>query len=291
MIDFLTTSILTVDTYKKYGIKKSSDYMTQFYDCLVPNTASGFFSDINMRRALAYALEKREIVSKALLGHAVATDYPVAPDSYLSGGSSDIYEYNPQKAMTLLEQAGWKDRNKDGVLERVDGTQITDINIKLLIPLNKEDTYRRDVAENIRTQLMQCGIRIDVVEEPYDTYRQSLESGNFELALCSFYVDHNPDVSFMAATGGAANYGRYSDERIDAVLKKCKTAVTESDMKNAYYEMESLFMELLPQISLYFKTNALLYDASINISGSMRDMNIYTTIPKWYLYVKETELQ
>lgn len=287
LIDFMTTSALTVDTYKKYGIKNYSDYLTRFYDCLVPNASSGFFSDVNMRRALALSLDKREIISKALLGHAVAADYPIAPDSYLSGESAGINEYNPQKAAALFEQAGWKDRNKDGVLEKVDGTQVTNLNIKLLIPLNKENTYRRDAAENVRIQLMQCGIQVEVVEEEFDAYKLSLQNGSFELAFCSFFIDQNPDVSFMIGTGGSANYGAFSDERMDGLLSKCKSALTEEEMKNAYYEMEREFMDKLPQISLCFKTNALLYDASINISDSISDMDIYTTIPQWYLYVKE----
>lgn len=288
-IDFLTTSIITVDTFKKFGVKESVDYMTHFYDCLIPNTKSGLFSDVNMRRALAYALDKRDIVSQALLGHAVAADYPVPPDSFLSGGSSNIYEYNTQKAAALFEQAGWKDRNGDGSLEKVDGTQITNLTIRLLVPLNKEDTYRRDVAENIEYQLKQCGITVEVDEQEYDAYKQSLESGNFELALCSFYLDQNPDISFMIGSSGSINYGGFSDPDMDTLLSNCSAALNEDDMKKAYLDMENKFTEAVPQISLYFRTNALLYDADINIKGSIRETSVYTTIPQWYLFVTGSE--
>ena len=82
LLDVITTSALTVDTYKKYDEVVYVDYMTQYYDCLIPNT-SGLFSDPNLRQAIAYALDKRDIISKALLGHAVAVDYPIPPDSYI----------------------------------------------------------------------------------------------------------------------------------------------------------------------------------------------------------------
>lgn len=291
LIDFLTTSSLTVDTYRKYGVKESIDYMTRYYDCLVPNTESGFFSDVNMRRAVAFALEKRDIVSQALLGHAVATDYPVAPDSYLSGGSTNIYEYNTQKAAALFEQAGWKDRNSDGTLERVEGTQVIDLTIKLLVPLNKDDTYRHDVAENIVYQLKQCRINVEIQEQEYNTYVQSLKSGNFEMALCSFYLYQNPDVSFMLGSTGDRNYGGFSDPEMDAILADCKAALSEDEMKAAFLAMEKKFMESVPQISLYFRTNALLYDATINVKGDFRDMDVYTKIPQWYLYIKGPDTQ
>ncbi len=286
-IDFITTSTISVDTYKKYEVSKSVDYLTQYYDCLVPNTASGFFSDINMRRMLAFALDKRAIVSRALLGHAVAVDCPVAPDSYLSGDASSEYEYNIQNAFALLEQAGWEDRDDDDIRERVDGTQIIDLKIQLLIPLNREDTYRRDVADNIADQLLQCGIDVEVVQKPYEEYKSSLESGAFELALCSFYIDQNPDISFMLSSAGASNYGKFADAEFDALIKNCATALSEDDMKSAYIAMEKAFIDRLPQISLYFRTNALLCNASINIPGTLRDMYVFNTVPQWYLYTKQ----
>lgn len=287
LVDFLTTSSISVNIHKKNGIKESVDYLTRYYDCLVPNTKSGFFSDVNMRRAIAYALEKRDIVSQALLGHAVAADYPVAPDSYLSGGSASIYEYNTQKAAALFEQAGWKDRNKDGTLEKVEGTQVIDLTIKLLVLQDKEDPYRRDVAENIAYQLKQIGINVEIQDQELQAYTQNLESGNFELALCSFYLHQNPDVSFMIGSDGSENYGGFSDAGMDSTLADCKAALSEDDIKIAYLAMEDKFMDMIPQISLYFRTNTLLYKASINIRGSMRETDVYTTIPQWYLYYKE----
>lgn len=284
-IDFITTSTISADTYKKYGETKSVDYLTQYYDCLVPNTAGGFFSDINMRRMLAFALDKRAIVSQALLGHAVAADCPVAPDSYLLADAANSYEYNIQNAFSLLEQAGWEDRDNDGIREKVDGTQITDLKIRLLIPLNREDTYRRDVADNIASQLLQCGIDVEVVQDA--NYTSSLESGSFELALCSFYIDQNPDVSFMLSSGGTYNYGRFADPELDALIQTCSTALTEDDMKSAYAAMENAFMDRLPQISLYFRTHALMYKATINITGSLRDMDVFNNIHQWYMYTKE----
>ncbi|MGI5849837.1 MAG: peptide ABC transporter substrate-binding protein [Christensenellales bacterium] len=292
-LNFITTSMLTVETYKKYGVTSSIDYLTQYYDCLVPNVTTGLFSDVKIRQAVAYALDKRDIVSTALLGHAVAADYPVAPDSYLSGDSSNIYEYNLQKALSLFEEAGWKDRNDDGILERVEENQPIDLTIDLLIPLNKEDTYRLDVAENIASQLLECGIKVNIIEKPTEEslneYKQSLINRDFDLAFCSLYLDQNPDITFMIGTGESANYGGFSDADIDILLKNCKASLSEDDMKQAYLALEKRFIETMPQISLYFKTNALIYDASINIPDAIRDMNIYTTIPEWYLYVKNAE--
>ena len=286
-LDFITTSVLTVDTYQKYTETESIDYLTQYYDCLVPNVTKGIFSDVNIRKAVAYALDKREIISTALLGHAVAADYPVSPDSYLSGDSANIYEYNLQKALELLEESGWKDRDDDGILEQVVDSQVYDMEIKLLIPLDRDDTYRLDVAENIETQLAECGIQVEIVEQDSDEYAQSLETGSFEITLCSFYLNQNPDISFIVGTNGTANYGGFSDTDLDTLLQNCNSALTEADMQTAYLAMTEQFLSQMPQISLYYRTNALIYSASITIPSTLGEKNVFTTIPEWYMYTEE----
>lgn len=288
LLDIVTTSSLTVDTYQKYKEIEYKDYMTQYYDCLVPNM-NGIFGDVNLRQAVAYALDKREVVSKALLGHAVATDYPVSPDSYLSGGSSKIYEFNQQKAKELLELSGWKDLDDDGLAEKVEGDNISELTIILLIPANSEETYRMDVAQNIAAQLLECGITVNIEEKQPANYKASLDSRGFDLALCSLYMDINPDISGLVGTGGTHNYGDYSDAMLDGLLTNCATAPSEEALKEAYSSMEDQFLAQMPQIGLYFRTNALLYNAAFNISDNFRDRNLFSSIPQWYIYVEEPE--
>lgn len=289
LLDFMTTSLLTVDTYRKYGEIEIAEYLTNYYDCLVPNVTEGLFSDVNVRLAIAYALNKRDIISEALLSHAVATDYPIRLDSYLSGGSTNIYEYNLQKAVELLDQSGWKERDNDGIYENVSDASVQDLSFELLIPLNKEDTYRRDVAENIAEQLKSCGMDVDIVEADNETYMRRLGEGNFDIALCSFYLDSNPDATFMLGTDAPSNYGGYANEQMDALLKRCKQALKEDDMVTAYAALEDFFVEQAPQIGLYYRTNALMYKSPINVAERFRDLNIYTTLPQWYLFVENSE--
>ncbi len=286
LLDVVTTPALTVDTYKKYDEVVYVDYLTQFYDCLVPNT-SGVFSDPNLRQAVAYALDKRDIISKALLGHAVAVDYPIPPDSYLSGGSSNIYEYNQQKAMELLELSGWKERDNDGIVEKIEGTEIIDLTFELLVSTNAEDPYRHDVAENIASQLKSCGMDVVIREVDAATHLESLGTGSFDLALCTFYLNVNPDVSNLISTDGIRNYGGFTDSELDALLETCKSATDEQTMRDAYLAMEDRFLTVMPHIGLYFRTNALLYNVSLNVSDGLRDRNLFSTIPSWYIYMKE----
>jgi ABC-type transport system substrate-binding protein len=288
LLDIVTTSSLTVDTYQKFEEIEYTDYLTHFYDCLVPNM-NGLLGDVNLRHAIAYALDKRSVVSKALLGHAVAVDYPVSPKSYLSGGSSNLYEYNQQKARDLLALSGWTNKDEDAFVEKVEGDVVSKLTIKLLIPINNEDTYRIDVAQNVQTQLAECGISVEIAQEEPAIYKSSLESGNFDLALCTYYMDENPDISFLVGTDGRCNYGHFTDPLLDGLLANCNSTLSEDTKKTAYTSMEDQFLAQMPQIALYYRTNALLYDASLSISDTMCEKNLFTTIPQWYIYLEEPE--
>jgi ABC-type oligopeptide transport system substrate-binding subunit len=130
---------------------------------------------------------------------------------------------------------------------------------------------------------------MDVVirEVDAEVHKQSLEAGSFDLALCTFYLNVNPDISNIVATGGLRNYGGFSDAELDALLESCKAASDEQAMKEAYLAMEDRFLTMMPHIGLYFRTNALLYNASLNVSDGLRDRNLFSTMPSWYMFVKE----
>ena len=115
-----------------------------------------------------------------------------------------------------------------------------------------------------------------------------MSEGDFDLALCSFYLDNNPDVSFMLQTDAEFNYGGYTDPQMDVLLAACKQALDDESMITAYAAFEDLFVQQAPQIGLYFRTNALLYSADITVSESLRDMMLFTTIPQWYLFTEQS---
>jgi len=91
-------------------------------------------------------------------------------------------------------------------------------------------------------------------------------------------------VRFMLHSSRATvNYGYYKDEVMDGVIESCGAAITDDEKKAAYSKMQQLFIEQLPQIPLYYKTNSLIYDATINGISDFRALNVYNDIQNWYV--------
>jgi len=290
-LDLVGTSDLSANRYRKYGVTNVEEYMTQYYDCLIPNLyvpKNGeikFVHDIRGRQAIAYALNKSQIISKVLVNHAVATDVPIPPDSWLFDSTLSIYEHNEKEAIRLIEEMGYTKFDEEGFRAKVNDEteELETLVIELMYPKEIEDSYKQNIASLIEEQLENIGMRIDLRELPKKKYESSVDAGNFDLALVSFYIDRNPNPRFMISSSGTANYGYYKDEFMDLALEDCGTALKEEDRKIAYSRVQEMFLNQLPQISLYYRTNSLIFDDSIKGVMNYRALDIFNEIQSWYV--------
>ena len=291
VLDLIGTSNLSANRYRKYGVTNVEEYLTQYYDCLVPNLyvarngEEKFVHTVKGRQAIAYALNKSQIISKVLVNHAVATDVPIPPDSWLFDTSLSIYEHNQKEAIQLLEELGYTEFDEEGFRAKfnVDG-ELETLVIELMYPKELQDAYKQNVASLIEEQLEEIGMRIDLREVSEKIFQTKVTAGAFDLALISFYLDRNPDPKFMLHSSRfTSNYGYYRDEFMDAALDDCAVALTDEEKHAAFSEVQRIFLQQLPQISLYFRTNSLIYDDSINGISDFRALDLFHNIQSWYV--------
>ena len=87
------------------------------------NNDNPLFRDPRVRRALTLAIDRRELIGFLGLPDDVPlVDGPLTPDQYQRGELPEPLPYDPVRARALLDSAGWRDQDGDGVRER-DGRQ------------------------------------------------------------------------------------------------------------------------------------------------------------------------
>ena len=293
-IDLLGTSDRSANRYRKYSVTSVEEYMTQYYDCLVPNlyvpdnpdpSDIKFVHDIRARQAIAYALNKAQIISKGLINHAVATDVPIPPDSWLFDASLTIYEHNQNQAIQLIEEMGYTLYDEEGFRAKLNEEtgEIETLEIELMYPKEINDSYKQNIASLIEEQLESLGMKIKLRELKSVDFQKSITVGNFDLALMTFFIDRNPDPRFFLHGAGTANYGRFKGEFMDIALNDCAVAITDDQKKSSYSRVQDEFLKQLPHISLYFMTNSLIYDYSIKGITNYRSLNIFNEVQSWYV--------
>lgn len=93
-------------------------YFSVFFNFDTPQNLSDLLVDKNIRLALNYATNKKEIVEKVLLNNGKTVDSPILPDVYGFNDPSKVYEYDIDKAVKLLEKSGFK-KNENGIFEKI----------------------------------------------------------------------------------------------------------------------------------------------------------------------------
>jgi len=134
------------------------------YDMVVWNARRPQLADARVRRAITMGTNRAGIVEALLLGYGQVANSSVPPFHWAfdpAVNAEVAIPYDPDGARALLDEAGWVDRNGDGVRENADGLPLS-----FSIKYNDGNQRRQDVAEIMQSQLAQIGIeaRPQVVE-------------------------------------------------------------------------------------------------------------------------------
>jgi peptide/nickel transport system substrate-binding protein len=277
--ELLYTDKINAATYKQGNLNSLREVPTLYYDYLALNFSNPNLSNITIRQALAYSLDKPALITRAYSNHAVAADWPVMPASYLSDIRYSYATAGSTEIQSLLSSAGYEDRNDDGKLE---DASMQPLSFTILVQSDVLDTSMEDMADSIKRQLENVGFTITIEAVAYDDYTARLAAGSFDLALVSTYLSNGPDLSSFLTDGGALNFGGYSDTQMTSLLDAVKTA-DESGIQDAMRAIQKKFVQELPHISLCFKTRAFVYRKTLQGVDSLADPFIFSDIASWYL--------
>lgn len=276
------TQQITAHRYEQDEDAAVYDVMTQRYECLVPNLLDSALTNLSIRQAIAYALDTKEIINRAFLGHAVAVGTPVSPDSYLFDAGAETYEYNIKRAGELLDASGWVLPEDDTQKIRVNA-QGQKLELHLLLDENPDSTVRKDMALAIKDQLKKAGIDVVIETKNWDEYLSALQNKSFDLALCGFNLDRSLDLTGLLHSGGSINYSGYSDAEMDELLDAYAKSTRESDKKQNMDKIQKAILDKLPVISLCFRTYSLVSDAGVHGVEGIYNMNYYNNMERWFI--------
>ncbi len=152
--------------------------------------------DVNVRRAISYALNRPQLVRRVFLGYAVPGSTiipPIYPQYHYQPPASQLYTYDPKKADQILTADGWKPG--PGGIRVKDGKKLT---LRLFYG-SSSPTYTAD-APYIKSWLNAIGIGVTVTAMSESTLTQDIGNGDYDTFIWGWGVEPNPDFQLSVFT-------------------------------------------------------------------------------------------
>jgi len=214
---------------------------TIFFETIM-NCETGIFADVRMRQAVAYAVDREQMLIVGAEGRGDVANYPGNRAGMTIGDpqlKDTWYKVDLEKAKALVKEAG------------MEGKAVT---IK---------TYATDPYPKLATVLQDALTKIGLTATVQQMERaafidEALTKGNYEIGICRWAAGTKDMDEIMfgslatASIGSAGNWSWYSNPAVDDLLLKAAGTPDPEARKQLYGQIVKIYTVDVPQIPLFY---------------------------------------
>ena len=217
------------------------------YNYIALNDRSPLFQDARTRRAMTMLLDRAAIVRGLYKGSARIISGPWAPDSPAYEASVPPLPFDPAGAARLLDEAGWKDTDGDGIRDR-NGRPFA---FDLLVSAGSE--IGRQIDEMLSAELARIGVTARIRTLEWAAFVEKVDAGDFEAASLAWSaVDPNPDPYFYWHSSQCSpqglNNGCYASPEADRLMEQARLETDPAHRREALGRLHRLLRDDAPAI-------------------------------------------
>jgi peptide/nickel transport system substrate-binding protein len=222
------------------------------------NTADPILSDKSVRQALSYLVNKQQIIDTIYKGIGKPANGPIVPGMWAYSADVTSYDYNPDKARQLLDDAGWK-VGADGIRTK-DGNRMS-----LVVRTHSEDPDRKQLIQVLQSEFQKVGIDATTNTVEFPALFQDVQDGKFQVVVIGWLNLSDPDrATFRQFTiDGTANYGKYKNDQVDSLLKQARTTLDQTKAKQLYTDAVKQIVDDAPYIFVQYQEYIAMYTTKL----------------------------
>jgi peptide/nickel transport system substrate-binding protein len=238
------------------------------------NERDPLLKDARVRQAIAYAIDRKIIISSLMRGYARPASSLLPQGHWAWSGDSVQYSYDPVLAERLLDEAGYR-RQASAIRFHLTMKTSTDENTRLL-------------AAVLQQQLARVGIAVDLRSYEFATFYSDVTRGAFQMySLRWIGGNEQPDIfnyAFSTArfSPKGANRGHYSNPRVDALLEDGTTNSDVTRRRADYAEVQQILARDLPAFNLWYVDTVVVHNRRLS--------NVHPTPSGSYAFLETAEL-
>ncbi|MDR0438839.1 MAG: ABC transporter substrate-binding protein [Methanocalculaceae archaeon] len=214
------------------------------------NLAHEAMADLNVRKAISYAIDRIGIVDNVLYGVGAPAGGVFLPSMAWSNKNLTPYSYDPVLAKQYLANAGWTDTNDDGYVDK------NDKNLHVKIYTYTERPGLPPMLEAISANLKSIGIEVEVVIMESSAVNATMADGDWDLYLTAMNLAMVPDPEYVLkswyTTTGTGNKSGYSNAYVDRLIVDGHYICDLDERYNHFSEIEWIVYNELPTINIAY---------------------------------------
>ena len=218
------------------------------------NLKTPYFSDVRVRRAMAYAMNYDEMINDLCFGlhsrsngmfHHNSWMYPKKPPKF--------YEQDLDKAEDLLDEAGWVDSDGDGIRDKVINGRVVPFEFTLMVSLKPD---RIAICNLLREDLENIGVICNIQPIEAAVFQQRVHDKKFEAEMAGWGTGTDPYTNEnIFGTGEDRNYGSYSNPKVDDLFTAGMKEFDSEKRAAIYGEIFKLIHADQPYLFLYNRSS------------------------------------
>ncbi|MCH1959318.1 MULTISPECIES: ABC transporter substrate-binding protein [Romboutsia] len=248
-------------------------YEGRDYENIIFNYDNPILLDSNLRKAIAYSIDKKKILEEAYMGDANIVNFPLNTSSKYYNKDIKSINYNKEKAKEYLSKVkfdGDKSNSKDQKENKSNTKSNSQINLKIVV--NKNNTDRVKSAHIISENLKAIGIKSEVDELEGEDLEKAISGKKYDLALVGWELSFIPDATPIIKSLD------YKDEKLNDYMASLTRATSESQVKDIYDSIQKYVNNNVPMISLVIRNDYMVTNSRIEGKIQPNDFDVYEGI-------------
>ena len=240
------------------GFLRKITYPARAYNYIGLNQENELFQDRRVRQALSHLVDRKRILKDVYYGLARAVSGPFFPDSPACDKSIAPYEFSVEKASKLLAEAGWRDTDGDGILDK-NGKPFR---FTILNP-NVNTTYQK-ILPILKEDMAKAGILMEALSLEWSVVLERLDKRHFDACMIAWTSGMRPDPYQLwhSATAGqpaSSNFISFRNKEADKLIEAIRVEFDDEARTKLYHAFHKLIHDEAPYLFLFspYNLNAL----------------------------------
>ncbi len=242
---------------KNYNVKFTDAYNYNYISMNMRpdgNVHKKIFTDVRVRRAMAYLIPVDEIITVMTYGNAKRQATPVSPLKPEYNSDLPLIPFDVEAAKKLLDEAGWKDTDGDNIRDKIiDGEKV---DFKITFKYQAGQKFVEDVVNMMKTAVYKGGIELTLIGLEPNTLKEHQANHDFDMYLSAWAGGSVPEDYTQlwhtsAYASGGSNYCGFGNAAADILIDSIKYTLDDNIRIPMVKRLQKIIYDEQPYVFLY----------------------------------------